>query len=460
MAARINVLKRCQTLVLGRNATHAKQACKSAEATAMPQAKAEASSPLLNHVTPSTVRSNLSPRSQAHSMRALRSNRISRKTYSNAVLAAAVSPEPCLDLSSFGQARHHSTATRHHSTTAAQLAEHDTTSNSPLPTVAGQRVAFVGAGKMAEAIMAGMIKSGKIPASEIMTVDTSPVRQKELQATYGTVPLATALDAFEAADIVVMAVKPQHMSHIFNAVQNKIANKDVLVLSIVAGYTMDQLQRGLGVPLVVRAMPNTPALIRQAVTSWTRSPDVSNSQALVIRDLLMTFGRAIYLPEEEKMDMATALAGSGPALCQLMLEAMIDTGVHMGMPREQAYEMVTETMKGAVNLTIASKDHPSMLRNDITSPGGTTAAALYEIERGGLRTVMSDSIWAAYRRSRELGGLDSCVGPGRFHYNAQLELPDELVENLKEVTESMNDIKDELADVTSNLEEPLHSAKA
>jgi pyrroline-5-carboxylate reductase len=321
---------------------------------------------------------------------------------------------------------------------------------------------------MAEAILAGIIKSGKIPASDIMTVDTSPARQTELTATYGTVALPSAISAFEEADIVVMAVKPQHMSHVFNEVQNRIVNKDVLVVSIVAGYTMDQLQRGLGVPMVVRAMPNTPALIREAVTSWTISPDVSKSQALMVRELLLTFGKAIYLPEEEKMDMATALAGSGPALCQLMLEAMIDTGVHMGLPREQAYEMVTETMKGAVNLTIASKDHPSMLRNDITSPGGTTAAALYEIERGGLRTVMSDSIWAAYRRSRELGGLDSCVGPGRFHYNAQLELPEELVENLKGVTESMNDIKEELADVTSNLEAeansngdvPMQSAKA
>lgn len=145
--------------------------------------------------------------------------------------------------------------------------------------------------------------------------------------------------------------------------------------------------------------------------------------------------------------MATALAGSGPAMCHLMLEAMIDTGVHMGVPRETARDMVLNTMRGAVNLTLQSGGaHPSTLRNDITSPGGTTAAALYEIERGGLRTVMSDAIWAAYRRSRELGGLDSCVGPGRFHYNASLELPEELVENLQQVTESMNDIKDELAD--------------
>eukprot|EP00730_Choanoeca_flexa_P015585 TRINITY_DN7188_c0_g1_i2.p1 TRINITY_DN7188_c0_g1~~TRINITY_DN7188_c0_g1_i2.p1 ORF type:complete len:451 (+),score=119.14 TRINITY_DN7188_c0_g1_i2:233-1585(+) len=450
MATRMSALKRCSTLVLGRNATHAKQACKAVETTAAPSAAAS-SSTLLNHATPASIRTNLSPGSQAHSLRALRTNRINRQLCSNAVLSAAVSPEPSCDLTIFSQSRAHSTCPPHLTSDAT---------NPSLPTLEGQRISFVGAGKMAEAILGGIVKSKVIPAHDILTFDPNATRQQELQSEYGVTPVDSSLEAFESANIVILAVKPQHMAHVFTTLQNKIKNPDVLVLSIVAGYTMDQIQRGLGLNTVVRAMPNTPALIQQAVTCWTISPNVSKVQSWRVKQLLQTFGKDIYLAEEEKMDMATALAGSGPALCQLMLEAMIDTGVHMGLPRDQARLMVTQTMQGAVNLTIASTQHPSMLRNDITSPGGTTAAALYEIERGGMRTVMSDSLWAAYRRSRELGGLDSCVGPGRFHYNAQLELPEELVENLQQVTESMNDIKDELVDVAHGIEDQPIEQKA
>ena len=256
----------------------------------------------------------------------------------------------------------------------------------------------------------------------------------------------------KASDILILAVKPQTMGHVLENLRPSI-NKNCLVVSIAAGFTLSQIQEGLGTDTVVRAMPNTPALINESITSWIFTEQTTPDQRRQAKALLNAFGDEVLLYDERQLDMATALSGSGPAMCQLMFEAMIDAGVHMGFPRETSRKLVLHTVRGAANLALHSGEHPSMLKNDITSPGGTTAAALYQLEKGATRTVFSDAVWAAYRRARELGGLDSCVGPGRFQVNSNLELPDDLVENLQQATEAMSAVKEEIADLKSDTDQ-------
>ena len=163
----------------------------------------------------------------------------------------------------------------------------------------------------------------------------------------------------------------------------------------------------------MRTMPNTPAMVGQGMTVWCSTDAVDEEQAAVVKRILTAMGHEIFVQNEDHLDMATAISGSGPAYYYMIMEAMIDSAVHMGFSRDIARTLVLQTMKGSVEYVAATGEHPAQLRNDITSPGGTTAAALYEMERGNFRTVVADSVWAAYRRSLEMGGKDSNVGPGR-----------------------------------------------
>jgi pyrroline-5-carboxylate reductase len=180
------------------------------------------------------------------------------------------------------------------------------------------------------------------------------------------------------------------------------------VLSIVAGASLQSLCEGLNHPAVVRSMPNTPAQIGEGITVWTTSPAVSSQQAEIARQILCAMGQEIFVEEENYLDMATALSGSGPAYVFLFMEALIDAGVHMGFPRRTAEQLVTETILGSVSYYQKYGIHPAQLRNEVTSPGGTSAAALYYLEKAGFRTAISRAVWAAYERSQELGkGRDS-----------------------------------------------------
>ena len=220
-------------------------------------------------------------------------------------------------------------------------------------------------------------------------------------------------EAIDGADIVILAVKPQHVRAVCDELKAAI-KPNALVLSIAAGTTAGFLSKALGTPNVVRAMPNTPATIGEGITCWTATPDMGEAQLGAARAILESLGDEVFVDEEAMNDMATAISGSGPAYCFLFMEYMIDAGVHIGFPRHVAQKLVQKTMLGAAMYAIESTDvHPAQLKNDITSPAGTSAAALYAAERGNFKTVISDSIWAAYRRSLELGGLASDVGPGR-----------------------------------------------
>jgi pyrroline-5-carboxylate reductase len=174
-------------------------------------------------------------------------------------------------------------------------------------------------------------------------------------------------------------------------------------LSIIAGAPLQLLADGMAHASFVRAMPNTPGQIGQGITVWTASQEVNPTHLNQARTILGALGEEVFVEDEDYLDMATALSGTGPAYVFLFMEAMIDAGVHLGFSRRVATQLVMQTMSGAVAYARQSDRHVAELRNQVTSPGGTSAEALYQLEKGSLRTVISKAVWAAYQRSVALG---------------------------------------------------------
>lgn len=264
-------------------------------------------------------------------------------------------------------------------------------------------LAFIGSGAMGEAMIQGLLKQNLIGAGQIIAADPHVGRGEELRARYGVRVTTSNVEAATEADLLVLSVKPQVLERVLPDVRNG-AQSCSLVLSIVAGAPMHLLAEGVGNPSVVRVMPNTPARIGQGISVWTATSAVPAAQREQARLLLSALGKEIYVDDEDYLDMATALSGTGPAYVFLFMEAMIDAGVHMGFSRAVAQELVIQTVRGSVEYVVQSGEHPAVLRNQVTSPGGTSAEALYQLEKGGLRTVISRGIWAAYQRSLSLGG--------------------------------------------------------
>jgi pyrroline-5-carboxylate reductase len=180
-------------------------------------------------------------------------------------------------------------------------------------------------------------------------------------------------------------------------------SSEQVIISIVAGATVETISEALDNHLIVRAMPNTPSQIGAGMTAWTCASEVSETQKTRVESLLTALGKEMYVENENQIDMATALSATGPTYIFMMMEAMTDAGVHLGFSREVSKELVQQTMLGATQFAMESHKHPAELRNMVTSPGGTSAAAIYEMEKGSLRTVLSKAIYAAYNRAVELG---------------------------------------------------------
>jgi len=265
-----------------------------------------------------------------------------------------------------------------------------------------QTVAFIGSGVMAEAMIKGLLNQHLLSASQIIAADPNQDRGAELVERYGLTYTADNGAAVEQADILILSIKPQMLGHVVPALRRKAQNA-AMILSILAGVRIRTLAEGLANPSIVRAMPNTPAQIGQGITVWTATPEVPEEQRAGAKALLGALGEEIYMDDEKYLDMATALSGTGPAYVFLFMEAMIDAGVHMGFSRKDAEKLVLHTMRGSVDYAMSSSMHPAQLRNQVTSPGGTSAEAIYQLEKGNLRTVISRSIWAAYQKSVSLG---------------------------------------------------------
>ena len=264
-----------------------------------------------------------------------------------------------------------------------------------------KNITFIGPGVMAEAMIAGLLRKKLSKPEDITASGPREERGTELHKKYGI--QTTTENAFAAshADVVVLSVKPQRLSEVMKGL--KSVKADALVLSIVAGASMKKIGTGLKHKAVVRSMPNTPGQIGEGITVWTASKEVTEEQQEMARGILGALGEEVFVEDESYLDMATALSGTGPAYVFLFTEALIDAGVHMGFPRRIAEQLVLQTIKGSAAYYEQAARHPATLRNQVTSPGGTSAEALYYLEKAGFRTAISRAVWAAYQRSLELG---------------------------------------------------------
>ncbi|MBP9656215.1 MAG: pyrroline-5-carboxylate reductase [Candidatus Promineofilum sp.] len=273
-----------------------------------------------------------------------------------------------------------------------------------------KNVAFIGGGIMGEAMIRGLITQKIVSPDCIYAADPLPSRLDDLRERYGIHVTGDNAEAAESGQIVVLSTKPQNLGEVMPNIRGHLRRQDLL-LSILAGTPIRKLSDGVAHASVVRAMPNTPAQIGQGMSVWTATPEVTDEQRNQAQAILGAFGQELYVNDESYLDMATALSGTGPAYVFMFMESLIDAGVHLGFSRRVAEQLVFQTMRGSLEYAAQSGKHVAELRNQVTSPGGTTAAALYQMEKGGLRTVISRAIWAAYQRSVELGQGEKVKGP-------------------------------------------------
>lgn len=268
------------------------------------------------------------------------------------------------------------------------------------------KLAFIGCGVMGESIVAGLLRKKLVKPSQILASHPRQHRREELTNKYQIEVLENNADAVNSLpdnnSMVVLCVKPQRLKGVLDELNGVVAANQ-LVISIIAGATIETLSGSLNNYFVVRAMPNTPSQIGQGMTAWTCSDRVKPEQKEQVKVLLTALGKEILVETENQIDMATSLSATGPTYIFMMMEALTDAGVHMGFSREVSKELVQQTMLGSTLFAMESHKHPAELRNMVTSPGGTSAAAIYEMEKGTMRTVLSKAVYAAYKRAVELG---------------------------------------------------------
>lgn len=266
------------------------------------------------------------------------------------------------------------------------------------------RLGVIGGGFMGEAIIDGLLRAGVVRAQDLAVGETLEHRRQHLSRAFDGVQVVTeAADAAAGREVVLIGVKPQDFPKVAKSLKGRL-RPEQLVLSIMAGTRLAVLSEALTHAAVVRVMPNTPASLGLGFSTWVAAPAVSAAQREQARRILGALGLEAEVGEERYVDMATAVAGSGPAYVFLFLEALIDGAVHIGLPRGLAREMVLQTVLGSVKMASATDRHPAELRDMVTSPGGTTAAGLLALEQSSMRATVTEAIIAAFDRSRALGG--------------------------------------------------------
>ena len=276
--------------------------------------------------------------------------------------------------------------------------------------LANTRIAFIGLGVMAEAIAAGLLRKGLVKAEQLVGSHPRNARREELYAKYGIQMFESNRDAVVAAypadatsgSLVILGIKPQRLTKVLDELRGSI-HQDQVVVSVVAGAKIDTISDELLHAAVIRTMPNTPAQIGEGMTAWTASSAVNELQEEQVCAMLEALGKTARVENERQIDMATALSATGPTYIFLVMEALIDAGVHMGFSRHVSQELVQQMILGSVLFARESHKHPAELRNMVTSPGGTSAEAIYQMEKGSLRTVLSKAVWAAFQRAEALG---------------------------------------------------------
>jgi pyrroline-5-carboxylate reductase len=269
----------------------------------------------------------------------------------------------------------------------------------------GLRIGFLGAGAMGEALAGGLVAAG-VPAARLRAADPSPARREAVTRALAIEVGDDNAAVVRASDVVVLAVKPAAMAGVLAVLRRELGAELArpLWISIAAGVSLEKL--GAELPAgarVVRAMPNTPALVRAAATAYVASAEATAADRDAAHAVFESVGLAWQAPDEGMLDAVTGLSGSGPAYVFVFLEALADAGVRAGLPREAAHRLACQTVLGAARLALESGLHPGQLKDRVTSPGGTTIAGLARLEAGGLRAAVHDAVEAATRRSRELG---------------------------------------------------------
>lgn len=260
------------------------------------------------------------------------------------------------------------------------------------------KIAFLGGGQMTKAMVRSLLKSRMFNSSQIIISDRNENKNRYFQDKWEIATTSSNIEAVRNVDIIMLSVKPQSLRTIFNNIE-RVENK--LILSVVAGIPLSTYQNYLPGNKYVRIMPNTPCRIQKGMSSWCTS-NIDKEEEVIVKKILRSFGEEMYLENERFMDVSTALSGTGPMYTYLLVESMIDTGIQMGLSREKTKKLVYQTVLGSIEYMIKSDYHPAILRNEITSPGGTSADALYILEKKGFRTTLSDAIWAAYKKSVKL----------------------------------------------------------
>jgi pyrroline-5-carboxylate reductase len=274
------------------------------------------------------------------------------------------------------------------------------TSNAGSP-LANVNVAFIGAGVMAESMISGLLGKGIVEPGQVIASHPREDRRSRLEDRHGIRTVEANLEAAQASDLVFLTIKPQLLAQIIAELRGRLRSNQVVV-SILAGASLGVLRRGLEHGAVIRVMPNTPAQIGEGMSVWCGTSEVADERRAQVKAALGALGEEIEVDTEKYVDMATALSGTGPTYVFMMMEALIDAGVHMGFPRRLAEEIVLQTVSGSVDFARHSGKHMAELRNMVTSPGGTSAEAIYQMEKGGLRTVLSKAAFAAYQRTQTL----------------------------------------------------------
>jgi pyrroline-5-carboxylate reductase len=264
------------------------------------------------------------------------------------------------------------------------------------------QITFIGGGVMAEAIIHGILDRGLVEAGDIVASDISTERQSYLKERYSIVTTSDNCSAVQNAEVIVLAVKPVSLPDAMKGLKGCL-KPEQLVLSIIAGVTVDKICQGLDHRKVIRAMPNMPAQIGEGITMWTSTGEVKEEDRNKARSILGALGKVVFAQDEKYVDMATAVSGSGPAYVFTIIESLIDAAVHIGLPHDLAQELVLQTLSGSTHLAQKSGKHPAELRNLVTSPGGTTAQGLLQLEEGGLRALLARAVIAGYEKSKTLG---------------------------------------------------------
>lgn len=253
---------------------------------------------------------------------------------------------------------------------------------------------------MGEAIINRLLIKKVVKKEDIVVSDISQTRLELLSSKYQVCVLADNKKAIEGTDLILLAIKPQNLESATKDMGNLSPNQ--LVLSIMAGTNLSTLHSNLNHPSIIRAMPNMPAQIGEGIIIWTATDKVNPEQRDMAITIFKALGEEIYVDNEKYIDMATALSGSGPAYVFLFIEALIDAGVHIGLPRDTAQKLVMKTVTGSTHTVQKTGKHPAELRNMVTSPGGTTTDALFRLEKGGFRSLLVEAVAAAFNKTSKL----------------------------------------------------------